>query len=105
MGIVNASPESFSDGERVGGLEAQVERALRLRAEGASIIDVGGESGVSDRPAVGEQEEIDRVVPLIERLAPEGVEVSVDTLNPTVARAAVASGPEPGHPRSGLSHP
>ena len=92
MGVVNASPESFSDGVQVGDLGAQVARAEGLVAAGASIIDVGGESGVTDKPAVTAQDEIDRVCPLIERLAGQGVIVSVDTWKPEVARAAVAAG-------------
>jgi dihydropteroate synthase len=89
MGIVNASPESFSDGGSVGGLDDQVERALAL---GADIVDVGGESGATDRPPVPAAEEMARVVPLVERLAAEGVVVSVDTWKGEVARAAIDAG-------------
>jgi dihydropteroate synthase len=89
MGIVNASPESFSDGGSVGGLDDQVERALALEAD---IVDVGGESGVTDRPPVPAEEEAARVVPLVERLAAEGVVVSVDTWKGDVARAAIDAG-------------
>jgi dihydropteroate synthase len=103
MGIVNASPESFSDGAAVGGLDDQVALALRLRDEGASIVDVGGESGVSDRAPVDAAEEIRRVVPLIERLAREGVAVSVDTWKPEVARAALAAGATMVNDVSGLA--
>lgn len=92
MGIVNASPESFSDGGRFGTLDAQVARAHELIGEGAHLIDVGGESGVTGVPAVDEGEEIRRVVPLVERLAADGVLVSVDTWKPAVARAALAAG-------------
>jgi dihydropteroate synthase len=105
MGIVNASPESFSDGSAVGRLDQQLARGLRLRDEGASIVDVGGESGVSDRPPVPESEEIERVVPLVERLAGEGVAVSVDTWKPAVARAAVAAGATMVNDVSGLADP
>jgi dihydropteroate synthase len=105
MGIVNASPESFSDGAEVGGLEQQVERALRLREEGADLIDVGGESGVSDRPAVDAAAELARVVPLVERLAAEGVVVSVDTWKADVARAALAAGAALVNDVSGLRDP
>ena len=69
MGIVNASPESFSDGRDVGDLERQVERALGQREDGADLIEVGGESGVTDRPSVPLEVEIARVAPLVERLA------------------------------------
>jgi dihydropteroate synthase len=92
MGIVNASPESFSDGASVGGLDAQAARARQLREQGADIIDVGGESGVTNVPAIAAEEEIRRVVPLVERLAADGIVVSVDTWKPDVARAAIAAG-------------
>jgi dihydropteroate synthase len=105
MGIVNASPESFSDGALVGGLEEQVERALAMRDEGADLIDVGGESGVSDRPPVDAAAEAARVVPLVERLAAEGVVVSVDTWKAEVARAALDAGAALVNDVSGLSEP
>jgi dihydropteroate synthase len=92
MGIVNASPESFSDGDGVGGLESQVERALTLVEDGAHLIDVGGESGVTDREPVTADEEASRVVPLVERLVGAGLTVSVDTWKAPVAHAAVAAG-------------
>ena len=75
MGIVNASPESFSDGDSVGTLDDQIRRAVALRDDGADLIDVGGESGATDRPAVPPDEESARVVPLVERLAAEGIAV------------------------------
>jgi dihydropteroate synthase len=105
MGIVNASPESFSDGGGVGSLDDQVRRGVELRDAGASIIDVGGESGVTDRAPVGGDEEIDRVVPLIERLSAEEITVSVDTWKPSVARAAVAAGATMVNDVSGLADP
>jgi dihydropteroate synthase len=102
MGIVNASPESFSDGAAVGGIDAQVERALAQRDAGADLIDVGGESGVTDRPPVPAEEEAERVVPLVARLAAEGVAVSVDTWKASVARAAIGAGAEMVNDVSGL---
>ena len=105
MGIVNTSPESFSDGAAVGGLDAREAAALEQVEQGATLIDVGGESGVSDRPPVGEGEEIRRVVPLVERLAAEGVTVSVDTWKPEVARAALAAGAAMVNDPSGLRDP
>jgi dihydropteroate synthase len=99
MGIVNASPESFSGGGEVGG----VEQALALRDAGADLIDVGGESGVTDRPAVSVEEETARVVPLVERLAALGVNVSVDTWKAPVARAALEAGAAMINDISGLS--
>ena len=89
MGIVNASPDSFSDAVRHTTLDAQVAHARRLVAEGADLVDVGGESGVTYTGATAEEVERDRVVPLVRRLAAEGVAVSVDTYKPAVARAAV----------------
>jgi dihydropteroate synthase len=102
MGIVNASPESFSDGGAVGGLEQQVERALSL---GADIVDVGGESGVTDRPPVSAEEEIARVVPLVEQLAAARLLVSVDTWKAPVARAAIDAGAVMINDVSGLLDP
>jgi dihydropteroate synthase len=93
MGIVNATPDSFSDGGVTRTLEERVELARSLVAAGADIIDIGGESGVTNRPPVDPEEEIRRVVPLIGRVTAElGVPVSVDTYKPSVARAAIAAG-------------
>ncbi|MGP0102528.1 MAG: dihydropteroate synthase [Solirubrobacteraceae bacterium] len=93
MGIVNASPDSFSDGGRYTGLQAQVQLARELLRAGADILDVGGESASTGRPPVAVREEIERVVPLVEALAGElGAIVSVDTYKPAVARAAIAAG-------------
>ena len=107
MGIVNATPDSFSDspGER-GSIDALVVRAAGLVEAGAGIIDVGGESGVTNRPPVPAPEEIERVVPVIERIVAEvGVPVSVDTYKPAVAAAAVAAGAEIVNDVSGLRDP
>ena len=92
MGIVNATPDSFSDGGDRHGLDALVAKALALAEEGADVIDVGGESGVTDRPAVSAREEIGRAAPLVARLASEGLLVSVDTWKAEVARAALEAG-------------
>jgi dihydropteroate synthase len=91
MGIVNATPDSFSDPGRrdVGELAA---RAHELVAAGAGLIDVGGESGRTDTVAVPVEEEIARVVPVVERLAGEGIAVSVDTWRAPVAEATLAVG-------------
>jgi dihydropteroate synthase len=105
MGIVNASPESFSDGGRWATLDDQVARALELVEQGAHLIDVGGESGVTGIPAVATEEETRRVVPLVERLAAEGVLVSVDTWKAPVARAALAAGAVLINDVSGLRDP
>jgi dihydropteroate synthase len=102
MGIVNASPESFSDGGRYATLHDQVVRALELVEQGAHLIDVGGESGVTGIPAIDAEEEVRRVVPLVEKLTAEGVRVSVDTWKPVVARAALAAGAQMINDVSGL---
>jgi dihydropteroate synthase len=105
MGIVNASPESFSDGGRWGTLDAQLARAHELLEQGADLIDVGGESGVTGVAAIAAEEEARRVVPLVERLAADGVVVSVDTWKPAVARAAVGAGAAMINDVSGLRDP
>ena len=106
MGIVNASPESFSDGGLLPDADAQVAHGLRLVAEGAALVDVGGESGVANRPPVTPAEEIRRVVPVIERLAATGgVAVSVDTWKAPVARAALTAGAAIVNDPSGLIDP
>lgn len=92
MGIVNASPESFSDGASVSTLDASVARALELVAEGADIIDVGGESGVTGVAALAAEDELRRVLPLVERLVAHGVVVSVDTWKHEVAAAVLDAG-------------
>src|SRR3954452_16698834 len=84
MGFVNAGPDSFSDAVRLTTLDARTERALALVADGADLVDVGGESGVTYTPASSPDVEIARVVPLVERLAAAGVAVSVDTWKPAV---------------------
>ena len=106
MGIVNASPDSFSDGGLHRGLHAQVELARSLLAAGADIVDIGGESATTGRPPVGVGTEIERVVPLVERVAGElGALVSVDTYKPDVARAAIAAGARIVNDVSGLRDP
>jgi dihydropteroate synthase len=106
MGIVNASPDSFSDGALARrGRESQFEQALALAEDGAAIIDVGGESAVTNQPPVDPAEEIRRVVPLVERLTAQGVLVSVDTYKPMVARAAIAAGAALINDVSGLRDP
>ncbi len=109
MGIVNASPDSFSDGGRYGDEEQRVELARALIADGADILDVGGESASTGRPPVDAQEEIERVVPLVERIVGLGLAdppvVSVDTYKPAVARAAIAAGASIVNDVSGLRDP
>ena len=93
MGILNATPDSFSDGGRFLDAEAALDHARRMVEEGADIIDVGGESTRPGAPPVSASEETDRVVPVIEVLHRElPVPVSVDTGKAEVMRAAVAAG-------------
>jgi dihydropteroate synthase len=106
MGIVNASPDSFSDGGAKRTIEERVALARDHLDAGAEMIDIGGESGVTNRPAVDPAEEIERVVPVIERVAGElGALVSVDTYKPEVARAAIESGAAIVNDVSGLRDP
>jgi dihydropteroate synthase len=106
MGIVNASPDSFSDGGRHPSLEAQVDLARELLAAGADILDVGGESASTGRPPLAAEEEIERVVPLVRILAGElSALVSVDTYKPAVARAAIDAGARIVNDVSGLRDP
>ncbi len=106
MGILNATPDSFSDAGLYATLEARLERASQLLEAGADIIDVGGESAVTNRPAVSTTEEIERVVELIERVAGElGAIVSIDTYKAPVAKAAIAAGACIVNDTSGLRDP
>jgi dihydropteroate synthase len=92
MGIVNVTPDSFSDGGRLDDAQAAVAHALKLLEEGADILDVGGESTRPGAAAVPADAEIRRVLPVIEALARRGCVVSVDTMKPEVMRAALAAG-------------
>ncbi len=101
MGILNTSPDSFSDG---GVHPDGLRRGRELIAEGADLVDIGGESGVTYNEPVEPEREIDRVVPLIERLRAETL-VSVDTYKPAVAEAAIDAGASIVNDPSGLIHP
>lgn len=105
MGIVNTGPDSFSDSVRLDSVERQVEHALSLVAAGADLIDVGGESGVTYNAVSDAEAEIERVVPVVELLAAEGVLVSADTWKPRVAQAAVEAGAAIINDVSGLADP
>ena len=102
MGIVNATPDSFSDAGDAPTPGARLELARTLLRSGADLLDVGGESARGDRPAVSAQEETERVVPIVEELAGEGALISVDTYKPAVAAAAVAAGAAIVNDASGL---
>jgi dihydropteroate synthase len=106
MGIVNASPDSFSDGGSRVDLRACADRARALLGQGADIIDVGGESAITRRPPVEDEVEISRVVPHVQRHVGElGAVVSVDTYKPAVAAAAIAAGACVVNDVSGLRDP
>ncbi|MEA2340860.1 MAG: dihydropteroate synthase [Solirubrobacteraceae bacterium] len=105
MGIVNANPDSFSDAVRLPTLDAQVAHALALVQDGADIIDVGGESGVTYTGTSAAEVELARVLPLVERLVAEGVTVSVDTFKPEVAGPVLAAGAAILNDVSGLRDP
>jgi dihydropteroate synthase len=93
MGVINVTPDSFSDGGRFDAPQAALVQARRLIAEGADILDIGGESTRPGAQAVAEGDEIGRVVPLIRSLRAESaVPISIDTMKPAVARAAVEAG-------------
>ncbi len=106
MGIVNASPDSFSDDGSARTLDRQLRLARELVEAGADILDVGGESARTGVAPVPVETEIERVVPLIERIAVElGATVSVDTYKPAVARAAIGAGASIVNDVSGLRDP
>lgn len=92
MGILNVTPDSFSDGGSHNGKEQAVAHALQMIADGASIIDVGGESTRPGASMVAVQEEIQRVIPVVEQLAQHNVVISVDTSQPEVIKAAIEAG-------------
>ena len=93
MGIVNVTPDSFSDGGQHATSEAAVAHALSLAADGADILDIGGESTRPGAPAVSESEELARVIPVIEQLAGQTeTALSIDTQKPVVAEAAISAG-------------
>jgi dihydropteroate synthase len=93
MGVLNVTPDSFSDGGRYFSVEEAVAQGERIAADGAAIVDIGGESTRPGAAPVGAEEEIRRVVPVIKRLAGRiQASISVDTSKPEVIRAAVAAG-------------
>jgi dihydropteroate synthase len=105
MGIVNATPDSFSDAGELPDLEARVARGSALLEAGADLLDVGGESARGDRPPVPAAEEAERVTAVVERLTALGAAVSVDTYKPAVAEAAIAAGAVLVNDVSGLRDP
>lgn len=92
MGILNVTPDSFSDGGRFAAVDAALDQARRMAEEGAAIIDVGGESTRPGATAVSAEEEQRRVMPVIEALARTGILISIDTYRADTARLALTAG-------------
>ncbi len=92
MGVLNVTPDSFSDGGRFVETDAAIAHGLKLRAQGADLVDVGGESTRPGADPVSVSSEINRVIPVIQALAADGVTVSVDTFKSEVAAAAIEAG-------------
>ena len=93
MGIVNVTPDSFSDGGKFAATNLAVEHALKLVEEGADILDIGGESTRPNATPISLQEELDRIIPVIEALVKQvSIPISIDTYKPQVMQAAIAAG-------------
>lgn len=106
MAVVNATPDSFSDAGKYATLEARMERVREVLDQGADIVDVGGQSAITGVPEISEDEEIERISPVIEWVVTHTrAVVSVDTYRPRVARAALDAGAHIVNDISGLLHP
>lgn len=105
MGIINVTPDSFSDGGVHFSAQTAIDAGLRMIDEGADLVDVGGESTRPGAEEVPVEEELRRVIPVVEALASKGVKVSIDTLKARVAREALAAGAEMVNDVTALSHP
>lgn len=106
MGILNITPDSFSDGGQYNHPDKALQQALDMQQEGAAIIDIGGESTRPGAPSVSVQQELDRVLPIIERLSAElHIPLSIDTSKPQVMTAAVATGAHMINDVNGLNAP
>ena len=92
MGVLNVTPDSFSDGGQWASTDAAIEHGLLLHAQGADLIDVGGESTRPGGPRVSPEQEQRRVIPVVAELARQGLKLSIDTLNASTARAAAQAG-------------
>jgi len=105
MGVVNVTPDSFSDGGLYADPADAIAHGLKLIAQGAALLDIGGESTRPGADSVPETEELRRVLPVIEGLRGKGAALSIDTMKPAVARAAVAAGAELWNDVSALTAP
>ena len=92
MGVINVTPDSFSDGGRFIDAEIAIAHGRKMSEEGADIIDIGGESTRPGSERISEQEELDRVLPVVESLTSDGIIVSIDTMRSSVAQTAVTAG-------------
>lgn len=105
MAVINATPDSFSDAGQYSTLEARMERTREVIDQGADILDIGGQSAITGVPEIPEQEEIDRIIPVIEWVAANSDAImSIDTYRPKVAEAALAAGAHIINDISGLMH-
>ncbi len=105
MGVVNVTPDSFSDGGRFASADAAVAHGLEMASAGADIVDVGGESTRPGATPISAEEELARVVPVVQGLAGAGLVVSVDTMKPEVAAAAISMGAQIVNDVTALGHP
>jgi dihydropteroate synthase len=105
MGVVNVTPDSFSDGGRYRSLEAAIAHGRQMIGEGADIIDVGGESTRPGADPVAAEDELARVLPVVGALAADGIAVSIDTTKPEVAHAALDAGAAVVNDVTGLANP
>src|SRR5690625_3915532 len=95
MGILNVTPDSFSDGGKYNEVDQAIRQALKMEAEGADFIDVGGESTRPDHEPISAEEEMERVIPIIEALKKElSIPISIDTYKSETAEAAIQAGAE-----------
>jgi dihydropteroate synthase len=92
MGVVNVTPDSFSDGGRFLGAEAAIAHARLLLEQGADILDIGGESTRPGAEPATARQELERILPVVKALAADGATISIDTMKPEVMRAAAAEG-------------
>ena len=106
MAVINATPDSFSDAGAYASLDARMERTREVLEQGADILDVGGQSAITGVPEIPEEEEIERITPVIEWIVANSTAIiSVDTYRPKVARAALQAGAHIINDISGLLHP
>lgn len=106
MAVINATPDSFSDAGKYATTEARMERTREVLSQGADVLDIGGQSAITGVPEISEQEEIDRITPVIAWVASNTDAImSVDTYRPSVARAALEAGAHIINDISGLMHP